>query len=323
MASLFARIYIILLFVLGVCGNNLQHILSSNSEVDSFPIRVLTHNIRYATTSPVKGEEPWSIRKTYLINELRFNTAHHPSAFVCCQEVLHSQLEDILLGLNASPEDDEWAYIGVGRDDGKEAGEYSPIFYRPSVWQLLNSTTVWLSPTPDVPSIGWDAGSIRIVTIGKFLHRKTQTEILAMNTHLDNEGTVSRLNSAKILADRAESFSQPNNVPVFLTGDFNSETDQEAYEYITQDAPFADSYDKVPLIDHYGNNNTFTGFGYDGAPQTRIDFIFTRYEEGNSSNTPWAVQNYAVLQSRFEDGVYNSDHRAVVADLLLKWSNAQ
>ena len=319
MFTLFSTICSVLLFVVTVCNKDLQHSLFYNNDMTVIPIRVLTHNIRYATTSPVEGEEPWSIRKTYMLNELRFNTAHNPEAFICCQEVLHEQLEDLLEGLNTAG--DNWTYIGVGRDDGKEAGEYSPIFYRPTIWQLLNFTTVWMSPTPDVPSIGWDAGSIRIVTIGKFLHLETQTEILAMNTHLDNVGTVSRLNSAKILADRAETFSQPD-LPVLLTGDFNSETNQEAYQYITQQAPFADSYDKVPLIDHYGNNDTFTGFGYDGELPSRIDFIFTRYEEGNASNTPWVVQNYAVLQSRFDDGVYNSDHRAVVADLMLTRNQA-
>lgn len=25
---------------------------------------------------------------------------------------------------------DDWGWIGVGRDDGEERGEYSPIFYR-------------------------------------------------------------------------------------------------------------------------------------------------------------------------------------------------
>ena len=316
MSTLLWRACTAFLLVITVSGSNLQHILSYDDAVTSILIRVLTHNIRYATTSPVEGEQPWSIRKTYMLNELRFNTAHNPEAFICCQEVLNEQLEDLLGGLNA--DGDSWTYIGVGRDDGKEAGEYSPIFYRPSIWQLQNFTTVWMSPTPDVPSgPAWDAGSIRIVTIGKFLHIESNKEILVMNTHLDNVGTVSRLNSAKILADRAKSLSAPD-LPVFLTGDFNSETDQEAYQYITQSAPFADSYDKVPLIDHYGNNDTFTGFGFDGELPSRIDFIFTRYEEGNASDTPWTVQNYAVLQSRFDDGVYDSDHRAVIADLMLK-----
>lgn len=85
------------------------------------PIRLLTHNIRYATNSPFKGEEKWVIRKPRLINELSFNTAHAES-FICLQEVLHQQLLDILSGLNSglNSEKKVWDYVGVGRDDGKQ-----------------------------------------------------------------------------------------------------------------------------------------------------------------------------------------------------------
>lgn len=92
---------------------------------EPLPIRLLTHNIRYATNAPFKGEEKWGVRKNRLINELSFNTRHCAESFICLQEVLHKQLVDILSGLNSKKK--AWAFIGVGRDDGKEAGEYSPI----------------------------------------------------------------------------------------------------------------------------------------------------------------------------------------------------
>ena len=92
---------------------------------EPLPIRLLTHNIRYATNSPFKGEEKWGVRKSRLINELSFNTAHCAESFICLQEVLHLQLVDVLSGLNSKEK--AWAYVGVGRDDGLEAGEYSPI----------------------------------------------------------------------------------------------------------------------------------------------------------------------------------------------------
>ena len=285
----------------------------------SIPIRILTHNIRYATTSPFEGEEPWPTRRPYLLNELRFNTAHNPEAFIACQVVLHDQLLDLLNGLNAGNEIAEWAYIGVGRNNGKEAGEYSPIFYRPAVWQLQYFKTVWVSDTPDVPSKHPNASSIRIVTIGKFSHIKEKKTILALNTHLDDGGSLARLDGARIIADRAQSLSQAEDgsaLPVWVTGDFNSEPSGGAYKYMINNATFSDVYNLVPVIDHYGDQNTFTGFKSNG--QTRIDFIFTRYNtKGDPSSTPWTVRNYAVLSSKYEDGVYNSDHRAVVADLVL------
>jgi hypothetical protein len=134
------------------------------------PLRILTHNIRYATSSPFKGELPWDDRKQPLLNELLFNTRNQ-DAFICLQEVLHNQLVDVLSGLNQhsstvpkrASETQQWEYIGVGRDDGHKAGEYSPIFYQPSVWQLRHWENVWLSKTPNKPSKGWDAASIRIL----------------------------------------------------------------------------------------------------------------------------------------------------------------
>lgn len=92
---------------------------------EPLPIRLLTHNIRYATNFPFSGEEKWDVRKSRLLNELSFNTAHCAESFICLQEVLHKQLVDILSGLNSKKE--AWVSVGVCRDDGHEAGEASPI----------------------------------------------------------------------------------------------------------------------------------------------------------------------------------------------------
>jgi hypothetical protein len=42
----------------------------------NLPIRITTHNIRYATTSPFTGEKPWASRKQLLLNELYYNTLY-------------------------------------------------------------------------------------------------------------------------------------------------------------------------------------------------------------------------------------------------------
>ncbi|KAI9832673.1 MAG: hypothetical protein M1819_004258 [Sarea resinae] len=306
------------------------------------PIRLISHNIRYATQSPFKGEKPWEARRSRLIDELRFNTFGHPEAFICLQEVLHNQLTDVLSALNrrqsshalcTPPED--WAFIGVGREDGREAGEYSPIFYRPSVWKLESFRSVWLSETPEKPSRGWDASSTRILTIGIFEHRESKKRVVAMNTHLDDSGSVSRYESAKIILaeigrsiyDRGgDGISMAPPLPVFVAGDFNSETGQEAYQTLNDGrSPIKDLRDYTEKDGRYGHENTFTGFGYEKEPEKRIDFIFVGPKDGVTSNierkklhlAQWHVDGYAVLESRFEDGVYNSDHRAVVGDVYL------
>jgi endonuclease/exonuclease/phosphatase family metal-dependent hydrolase len=329
------------------------------------PIRLLTHNIRYATTSPFKGEELWPIRAPRMLNELQFNTRHNPEAFICLQEVLHGQLVDIMTGLNPSstkedistlfshrqsqqpsyqPSPDpalpsilvdtnpsnlesnitttpEWSYIGVGRDDGKQAGEYSPIIYRPAVWQLLRFETIWLTETPWKPSKYPGAGSVRILTIGIFAHRRTRRRLVAMNTHLDDQSSPAREFAAKTIQAQVARFeavaaaaaagAEKQQLPVFVAGDFNSETGEEAYSVMTAEA--ARTYDlrgRVAEAERYGDNNTFTGFGFDELK--RIDFLFL------DLSPVWKVDGYAVLDNKFEDGVYNSDHRAVVGDVTMQ-----
>lgn len=304
---------------------------SMHSDLE-IPVRLLSHNIRYATDAPSKGEEPWSVRKHGLVNELRFSTAHNAESFICLQEVLHVQLHDICSGLNEQSvfsttggDRSRWAYIGVGRDDGQEAGEYSPIFYRPSVWELLDFRTVWLSKTPSQPSKSWDAVCIRIVTIGVFKHRASKMTLLALNTHLDDQGAESRVEAAKIILQQIDDYTtgqwKDNIRGVFFAGDLNSMPGGQAYRLFNgSTSSVKDLRDAVPSHRRYGHESTFSGFG--NVAEQRIDFIHLgpRNREatgGTNMHLPWKVEGYGVLENRFDDGVYISDHRAVVADVVL------
>ncbi len=292
------------------------------------PIRVLTHNIRYATQSPFKGEEKWDVRRPRLINELHFNTSQCAESFICLQEVLHQQLIDILSDLNSKRK--TWDHVGVGRDDGRQAGEYSPILYRPGVWELSVQKTVWLSKTPDRPSKSWDAASTRILTIAVFQHRETRKTVVTMNTHLDDQGSKSRLEAAKIILEQIRLFTDQTPYrkihPVFLAGDFNSEPEQEAYNEMTSEhSPMIDLQTMVPESHRYGDFNTFSGFDPQTTRRKRIDFIFVNKDDPSDSKKGredddtaerwWIVDWYAVLPNRFEDGIYNSDHQAVIGDI--------
>ena len=294
------------------------------------PIRLLTHNIRYATSSPFKGEEKWEVRRSRLINELRFNTAHCAESFICLQEVLHGQLIDILSGLNE--EKKAWDYVGVGRDDGHEAGEYSPIIYRPGTWELKGQKTKWLSKTPDQPSKSWDASSVRILTIAVFHHRGSHKTLVAMNTHLDDQGSESRYEAAKIILEQIRQVntreSSQKGTPVFLAGDFNSEPNEEAYMELTNPtSPMTDLQPMVPDEKRYGDANTFSGFDPETTRRKRIDFLFINQQRPSSSLEKreageiykhlWQVDGYAVLPNLFEEGIYNSDHQAVIGDISL------
>jgi len=58
----------------------------------------------------------------------------------------------------------DFNYLGVCGDDGKEAGEYAAIFYKPSKFEVLDSGTFWLSEDTTAPNKGWNAVLPRIST---------------------------------------------------------------------------------------------------------------------------------------------------------------
>jgi hypothetical protein len=290
--------------------------VTSSSQALSF--RVLTHNIRYATTSPFKGEEPWEVRKPKICAQLLYHTRHDSTGVIFLQEVLVNQFQDIYGSLIAR--NPSWVILGRGRDDGASAGEFSPICFRLDGWSRITGSdeTIWLNETGEVGRTGWDAASVRIVQTVVLECLVTGKRVLFMNTHLDDQGARSREESAKIILEECEKRRKLYDVDaVVLGGDLNSEPNGDAY-------PIIANYEKSGVVDVrmlangeevYGDENTFTGFnGHgDGEQLKRIDFLFLGTKKEDEFNPH--VPAYAVLPNRFEDGVYLSDHRAVVADL--------
>jgi endonuclease/exonuclease/phosphatase family metal-dependent hydrolase len=279
----------------------------------SINLRIITYNIRYATTSPSSGEQPWTARRPKMYSQLNFETAGRPESVLCFQEVLHQQLQDLQADLGPT-----WAHIGVGRDDGKTAGEYSPMFYQPTTWTLQRNRTYWLSTTPDVPSKGWDAALPRIATVGQFRHASTGDLIVLMCTHFDNAGQIARENSARLLVNLAAQWEEPGSTdsaaktPVFLAGDLNSEPSNAAYKTFVAAGALRDVKDLVPVKNRHGNTKTYTAFTTSTSDDTQLDHIFVK------DPTNITFLSYAVLPNRFDDDpVFISDHRAVVTDLQL------
>lgn len=134
-----------------------------------------------------------------------------------------------------------------------------------------------------------------------------------MNTHLDNVGSVSRQKSAEIISKEIERRLACGGAgkALFLTGDFNSEPDQEAYRYLTRNSSqIFDVRDEIPVENRYGNRiGSFTGF--DGKQDPLLDHIFV------DKRGRWRPKTYAVLANKFDEGVYYSDHQAVVTDVEL------
>ncbi|KAI0187329.1 endonuclease/Exonuclease/phosphatase [Xylaria flabelliformis] len=282
---------------------------------NSLSFRVITFNIRYAA-SPSTYEKPWSVRGPLVIDKVSATAANATTdgsiPVIGMQEVLHEQLVDITNGLGSA-----WSYIGTGRDDGKEAGEYCPIFYQAERMKLLNSTQKWLSPTPDVPSFWPGAGSRRYILVGVFEDQTTGTRFIAANTHLDNASSEARSEGVKIILRviRDVQAQWGPDLPVTLSGDFNSEPGQDAYQTMVADGYLDESYALADEQVRFGPYETYTGFVPDEIPDvsSRIDFIWV----GPNAADTWSVTRYEVVDN-VVGGVYISDHRPVFVDVTLK-----
>ena len=144
--------------------------------VHAQPLNVMTFNIRLNVASD--SMNAWPHREHLVASQINFFDVD----ILGVQEAKPDQMKDLERLLPA------YNHIGVARDSGAW-GEYSAIFYKKDRFDLLASSTFWLSPTPHVPaSKGWDAAITRIVTWGKFKDKKSGKIFYSFNTHIDHIG---------------------------------------------------------------------------------------------------------------------------------------
>lgn len=253
-------------------------------------LKVMSFNIRLNVDSD--KENSWTNRKQDAVDLLSY---YHPDYFGV-QEALPEQMKDIKNGLK------NYDYVGVGRDDGKEKGEFSAIFYDTERLQVIKSGTFWLSETPEKPSKGWDAAYNRVCTYAVFKDKKSKKEFLAMNLHFDHVGNVARVKSADLILKKIKEIN-PKNLPLTLSGDFNLTDDTEPIKIISQNLKdsFYNSEKK-----HYGPKGTFTAFNVTEIPQDRIDYIFVK---------GFKIKSNRHINDRRENLLYPSDHFPVLTEL--------
>lgn len=181
------------------------------------------------------------------------------------QEVFHSQLEDLREALP------QYESIGVGRDDGKKAGEYAPIFYKKDRIRCLASGTFWLSETPEVAgSKGWDAKYPRICTWGRFKDLKSGKKFWMFNLHMDHRGVEARRQSCHLVLEKVKQMC--GKQPYILVGDFNVDQKNEIYNIIADSGVFHDSYQTAQV--RFAETGPMNYFKPDFKTDRRIDHVF-------------------------------------------------
>lgn len=254
-------------------------------------MRVATYNIRYDNTNDTINA--WSKRLPVMVNLIRF----HDFGIFGTQEGLYHQLQGLSDGLP------DYTYIGVGRDDGKQKGEFAAIFYNKDKYKLLKNGNFWLSPTPDKPSKGWDAALPRVCSWGQFTDKATGFNFYFFNTHFDHKGEVARRESAKLILSKIKEIAGTS--PVILTGDFNFSQENENYGLLNGSGFLKDAYHLAAI--RYAPRGSFNDFDTSRKSDDRIDHIFL--------TSDFKVIRYGILTDTYSDGKYPSDHFPVFLEV--------
>ena len=257
-------------------------------------LELVTFNIRYLKQDEKKPNH-WDQRKQLVTDAIK----EFDADILGLQEVLHQQLQDITADLPG------YTAFGVGRDDGKTRGEYSPILFRSNRFQRdkQESGTFWLSDTPTrAGSKSWGNKLPRICTWARLTDTQSKTSFYVFNTHWDHQSQKSRLRAAKLILQQIEKRKHQKE-PVILLGDFNAARDNPALQHLTK--KLADTFTTAnPDTREIGTFHHFKGL----TTGRQIDHILT------SSDIP--VTSAKILQFQRE-GRYPSDHFPVSATLHL------
>lgn len=261
-------------------------------------MNVMSYNIRYDNSED--GDNQWLYRKDFAANLVRF---HEVDVFGA-QEVLNNQLNDLLDRLPG------FSYVGVGREDGKTEGEYSPIFYRKDRFSLEKSGYFWLAE--DINAVGqkgWDAACERIATWVILRDKQTDKAFFFLNTHLDHMGKVARHEGALLVLEQVKDLSE--NLPVIVTGDFNASPSDDPIQLLTNESDSRHlTHTRTISSLTYGPEWTFHDFGqipYD--KREWIDYIFVKGDI--------KVLRHGALTDTMGN-LFPSDHCPVLTTLVLE-----
>ncbi len=271
---------IVIALVVGVSS-----ILGANAQM-----KVMTYNIRYDNQED--GDNWWENRKQELVQLIDF---YHPDIFGI-QEGLINQVNYIDESLP------EYAYLGVGREDGDKKGEFSALYYDSTRYECLLNNTFWLSATPEKVSKGWDAACIRICTYGHFMNNKSGEKFWIFNVHFDHKGAEARINSAKLIVQKIKEITKTSD-RVVVMGDFNSVPGDMGLVTIKKVLKDSREICEKPF---YGPSGSFEDFNINSPVSLCLDYIFVKNFEVISCRN---------IDDRRQNNLYPSDHLPVLVEL--------
>src|SRR3954471_7168629 len=263
-----ARILVIAVMLASVFAN-----LSCSAAADSAEVRVMSFNIRFSKPdhSEAASENNWADakfpRRERAIRVIQENAPD----LLGVQEARELQIEDLKKALP------NYAFYGIGRDDGKTDGEFSGIFYRKDRFTQAGAGSFWLSATPEKPGTSFYLAlnaCARIASWVKLADKESGRQFVLLNMHWDHISEPAREKSAALVRERLTKLG--SDLPVIVTGDLNAHEDSPAVKELvgandSKGRKLADSFrelrpEKSPNESSFNNwKGTLKG--------SRIDFI--------------------------------------------------
>lgn len=258
-------------------------------------ITVMSYNIRF--DNPGDGINAWPNRSDYVAEMMG---EKYRADIIGVQEALKHQITELHEMLPG------YSWAGVGRDDGRDTGEFSPILYNGERFELLATNTFWLSEIPNMPgSKSWDAAITRVATWAKFRDQNSDHEFYVLNTHFDHVGEQARIESSKMIEEFVAGIE--GNLPVIVTGDLNVQESSEAYSILAGSPHLRDAR-YASQTEHEGPTASFSNWKELREAGSRIDYIFV--------NDKVDVLTHRILDDRY-DGRFPSDHLPVLSEIVL------
>ena len=265
-------------------------VIQDFEEKDEDNIRIMSFNIRYGGVGSASRED-----REPLVAETIIKGA--PDS-VGLQEATPEWMTYLSTALA-----DEYDYVGVGRDNGVDEGEYAAIFYLKDKYTVVDSGTFWLSETPDVPSMGWGADCYRICTWVVLENKTTGERYAHLNAHFDFANDEVRYNSAAMINEFAAQFA---DIPVVYTADMNFNQGSVYYNTMLDEGIFTDTKTAAEDSMDYLTYHDTKPFAH---ATSVIDFVMI--------NDNFDAEVYKVVTAGV-DGKYVSDHFPVYADIRLR-----
>lgn len=250
-----------------------------------------TYNLRF--DNPRDTGNLWVDRAPVVAALIRF----HDFDVFGTQEALKNQLDDVSKALP------QYERYGLGRDDGKEKGEHSAIFFKKDKFKLLDKGDFWLSETPDKPSLGWDATCCNRIASWVYLQDlNTKKKFYFFNAHYDHQGVQARKESSKLILRKIQEIA--GKEPVIFTGDLNGDHSSEWYQTVAKSGVLKDTYGEVEYP--YATNGSFNGFKQQSDRNEIIDHVFVTND--------FKVNKWGILTDTYH-GKFPSDHFPILVEL--------